>query len=197
VDRENSAALLRRARNGSTDAIGVLFEECGERLLAFIRLRLGAELRREIESRDVLQNTFLKALDGIERFEGSGVSTLQGWLAIIASNEIRDQADFYRRLRRDARLRTSLSSSRDIPAEPVRSEVSRIELKEQTSRLERAMEALSPQHREVILLRDYEELGFREIGERSSRSPDAARMLYARAMTKLTVQMQAARPQPG
>ncbi len=51
------------------------------------------------------------------------------------------------------------------------------------------MDALDPIHREVILLRKYEELSFQEIGERLGRSQDACRMLLARALTSLTKAM--------
>ena len=41
----------------------------------------------------------------------------------------------------------------------------------------------------MILLRQSEELSFREIGERLGRSEDAARMLLARAMAALSLRM--------
>jgi RNA polymerase sigma-70 factor (ECF subfamily) len=58
---------------------------------------------------------------------------------------------------------------------------------ERAERLEQAMESLSEAHREVIVLRKLQELGFREIGERLGKSEDACRMLYGRAMAALTV----------
>ena len=39
------------------------------------------------------------------------------------------------------------------------------------------------------MLRKLEELSFAEIGERLGRSPDACRMLLARAMTALTLKL--------
>jgi RNA polymerase sigma factor (sigma-70 family) len=66
---------------------------------------------------------------------------------------------------------------------------SRIVLDEETARLERAIERLTDDHREVILLRKFEELGYREIAARLGRSEDACRMLLARAMAALTVAM--------
>ena len=44
-----------------------------------------------------------------------------------------------------------------------------------------------PLQRELIVLRKLEELSYREIGERMGKSPDACRMLLARAMTALTL----------
>jgi len=187
-----SALQLRRAREGSPEALGELLDTCGERLLALIRLRLGARLRRDVESRDVLQATFLKALERFDQFEGSGSRTLIGWLAAIARNEIRDRAKYQQRQPRDARARVSWRS--DLPvAASVTSAVSRIELHDKTRALEAALLELAEDHREVLLLRQFEELSFAEIGERMGRSADAARMLYARALAALTVKMRASK----
>lgn len=188
-----SAVLLRRARDGSGDALGALFEACGGRLLALIRQRLGPGLRRDLESRDILQATFLRAFEHLEQFEGSGSDRLIAWLAAIACNEIRDRAQYHGRQRRDAAARVSLHTSVAI-AETLTSEVSRLQMKEDLRRLEAALAELGPDHREVVVLRQLEELSFREIGERLDRSEDAARMLYARALAALTVKMTATRP---
>jgi len=44
-------------------------------------------------------------------------------------------------------------------------------------------------YREIILLRKFEELSFKEIGTRLDKSPDACRMLLARAMTAVTLKL--------
>ena len=49
--------------------------------------------------------------------------------------------------------------------------------------------SLSPPHREVILLRKFEELSFADIARRLGKSEDACRMLLARAMTALTLKL--------
>ena len=66
----------------------------------------------------------------------------------------------------------------------------RLVLEEGLEQLERGLESLDEPQREVIVLRKFEELSFTEIGERMGRSPDACRMLLARAMTALTLSMQ-------
>jgi RNA polymerase sigma-70 factor (ECF subfamily) len=71
----------------------------------------------------------------------------------------------------------------------LRSQTSRLVLSESRARLERAIAQLPDEYREIVLLRHYEELGFKEIGTRLDKSPDACRMLLARAMTTLTLKM--------
>jgi RNA polymerase sigma-70 factor (ECF subfamily) len=191
-DTAEGVDLLRRAREGSRDALGALLERSARRLLALIRLRLGPSLRREVESRDVLQSTLVKALAGFADFQGGGGASLAAWLARIAENEIRDLADYHGRERRDAARRVSLDESPGVEqlAANVRSQTSCIALGEELVRLEGALEALPQEHREVIMLRRLEELSFGEIGERMGRSADACRMLFARAMTALTLAME-------
>jgi len=184
----DSAALLARAREGSSEAMGALFERHAPRLLALIRLRLGPSLRAHLESRDILQETWLKAFGHVEGFAGDSHGSFMAWMSRIAANEIRDRADFHGRLRRDAAREVALPpEDLDGLAARVRSQTSRIALDESLVRLERALETLAPEHREVIVLRKLEELSFAEIGERMGRSPDACRQLLARALVSLTV----------
>ena len=138
-----SRELLDQARSGSPEALNHLYERCAGRLLAFIRLRLGRDLRSRLESRDILQATLLKSLEHVA----------------------------------------------ELKADETRSALSRVILGEQAERLEAALESLSPSHREIILLRKFEELSFAEIGQRLGKTEDACRMVLARAMTALTVKM--------
>ena len=186
---EESSRLFAEARPGSREALSVVFERYGGRLHALIRLRLGPNLRRRLESRDIVQATLLKAFQGIDRFDGSGSRSLMAWLGTIAQCEICDQADFYRRKKRDAALDTTLDDDLDPIAEQVRSEVSRLQLKADGERLERALDELREAQREMILLRDFEELTFPEIGERLGKSAGACRKLYVRTLTELTVKL--------
>ena len=71
-------------------------------------------------------------------------------------------------------------------AAKVRSATSRLVWNEKAAQLERALVGLTEDQREVILLRRFEELSYPEIGRRLGKSPDACRMLFARAMTALT-----------
>lgn len=189
MDRAETTRLLGDARDGSARALNLLFERCADRLLALIRLRMGRALRARMESRDILQATLLKAFQSVERFEGSDARSLMAWLATIAGNEIRDQAEYHGRLRRDAGRDAPGPEGLDDLVARVRSQISRVILDEELERVERALEELDEPHREVILLRNFEELSFDEVGRRLGKSSDACRMLLARAMTALTLKV--------
>ena len=197
MDKEQSSALLRRARQGSRDAIDTLFDGVAGRVLAVIRLRLGPGLRSQLESRDILQATLLKAFERLEQFEGRKTANLVGWLARIAENEIRQQAEFHGRRRRDFARRVAVEEAVDLPIEQVHSAISRLVIQEEMARLERALERLKESHREVILLRKLEGLSFPEIGQRLGKSADACRMLLARALAALTMVLEETRESEG
>jgi RNA polymerase sigma-70 factor, ECF subfamily len=182
----SSADLLQRARQGSDAALNLLYERCAARLLAYIRLRMGRELRARMESRDILQAALLKSVAHLHELKGQETRSLMAWLARIAEHEIRDRADYQHRQRRDAAREVVLDDEVPVAAQG-RSPLSDVILDEQARRLEDALETLSPAHREIILLRKFEELTFAEIGRRLGKSEDACRMLFARAMTALTL----------
>jgi RNA polymerase sigma-70 factor (ECF subfamily) len=185
---DTSGRLLQQAKSGSPEALNRLYEHCAGRLLALIRLRLGKDLRSRLESRDILQATLLKSLEHLGELKGNDTRSLMAWLARIAEHEIRDCADFHHRQRRDAAREMPIDDEAPLPA-LTRSALSRVILDEQGAQLEEALESLSVSHREIILLRKFEELSFADIGRRLGKSEDACRMLLARAMTALTLKM--------
>ncbi|OFW20327.1 MAG: hypothetical protein A3H97_20525 [Acidobacteria bacterium RIFCSPLOWO2_02_FULL_65_29] len=188
MKRTDTSALVEQARAGSAGALDALYGRCAGKLLPLIRLRMGRSLRTELESRDILQAVLLKSFERFEQFHGSETRSLMAWLARIAENEIRDRADYQGRGRRDAARRAPLEEAEALPG-PVRSALTQAILNEQARRVEQALEALADGHREIILLRQFEELTFPEIAARLGKTEDACRMAFARAMTALTLQL--------
>ena len=186
MDRASSTAVLREALAGSDRALDTLYERYGPRLLSFIRLKMGRSLRARLESRDILQATFLKSFQHMGDFEGEDGRSLLGWLMRIAEHEIRDRADFHHRQQRDAKQEEDLGDHPELLARS-RSALSRLIIDERAERIEAALESLSEAHRQVILLRSFEELSFPQIAKALGKSEDACRMQFARAMTALTL----------
>jgi RNA polymerase sigma-70 factor (ECF subfamily) len=178
--------LFERARQGGPDAVNALYERCARKLLPLIRLRLGRTLRAELESRDILQAVLCRSLERLDQVKDP--AAVMGWLARMAENEIRDQADFHGRDRRDAARRAPVEDAADVPA-PVRQALSLAIISEEMERLERALESLPEAQRDLIILRKFEELSFQEIAARTGRTADACRMAFSRAMAALTVRL--------
>ena len=180
--------LVRDAVGGGPEAIDALYARVAPRLLSYVRMRMGPSLRARMDCRDILQATLLKSFEHFGEFQGAGKPALMAWLARIAEREILDRADYHQRARRSAERETPLDGEDALEAR-VTSVLSRMIRDERAEKLEEAMAGLSDAHREIILLRKFQELPFREIAARLDRSEDACRMLLARALSALTLRL--------
>ena len=59
--------------------------------------------------------------------------------------------------------------------------------KEDLDRLEKAIDTLRPEYREVLILAKIEQLSYRQIGDRLGKSTGAVKMLVSRARMALVI----------
>jgi RNA polymerase sigma-70 factor, ECF subfamily len=131
------------------------------RLLAR-KLELDLRLRRRFDSSDLVQETMLKAHEGLEKFEGRTEAELIGWLQQILGNVLADEIRRARALKRDvalekplddvvaessARMNEYLTASGPSPAEQA-------ERREELLRLAVAIDQLPEDQRDVVIQRD-------------------------------------------
>jgi RNA polymerase sigma factor (sigma-70 family) len=109
--------------------------------------------------------------------EWRGEEPFFSWLGGIAEHVIRRAAEKKRRTE-------FLNRPGELPASHVAPSKA-LRRQERFERLRDSLETLAPEHREVILLARIERLGFKEIGERMGRSPEAVRKLLMRALKNL------------
>lgn len=153
--------LLIELRGGQADSLGVLVARWEAPLFRFVSRMVD----RPDDARDVCQETFLRILDKANGFrDGARFST---WMYQIALNLCRDQA---RRKKRWGHLVVGASVSDDAPtyehASPETSETNPVAALEETERrgaVRRALSRLPHDQREVLLLKEYQGLKFREI----------------------------------
>ena len=154
--------LLQAVQAGDTDSLGVLVARWEQPLFRFV-YRL---MPRQEDARDICQETFLRVLKKAHRFrKGSRFST---WMYQIALNLCRDQA---RRSRRWSLLIAETPTLPERATGPLASQrpdedPSRIvERREMSSAVLQALERLPPEQREVLVLKEFEGMKFREIAE--------------------------------
>jgi RNA polymerase sigma-70 factor (ECF subfamily) len=156
---------------------------------------MGQELGHKVESMDLVQDAFISALRSLENFTYKNEGDFLRWVSKIAENRIRDNLDKFHADKRDIRkeipLKDNAGSSQDSlirDFSPVDSTTpSMIVSKcEELNRLEKAMDKLKPEYKEVVTLIKIEGLSYEEAGNRIGKSADAVRMLLARAMASLT-----------
>jgi RNA polymerase sigma-70 factor (ECF subfamily) len=146
------AELLKRFRRGDECALEALFERYEPPLFQF----LVGLLRDHHKAEDVLQETFIKAL---ERIDGVDPEKLRGWLFTVAYRE----AMLARRKskRQPASEEEALAVSPDPGPEPSWQAACR----EDARRLRELLEQLPPSQRDVIRARIYEGKRFRDIAD--------------------------------
>lgn len=188
--------LVSSAQGGDDEAVQQLFARYYPRLERIVRARLGPRLRARLEVEDVLQEAFLQAVLRLEEFEMRSESAFLDWLATIALNRIRKAAQRWSTEKRDDARLTSIDAQaddgvarrvRDLTAR-VTGPVTRAVRGERDAALEEALDELSEEHREVIVLRHMVGLSHAEIADRIGRpSESAAREFYRRARAKLAI----------
>lgn len=202
-DATESLDLVRRAQAEDHAALDRLFKRYYERIRRIVRIRLGADLRSCVESGDILQETFICAVHDFNRFEMRDEASLIHWLSRIAEHRIKAAADYHGALKRDRKREVALQHVKDAQAsgelvlEPQASGPQPLDemVEEEAVRaVEDCLRELSEEYREVILQRDYMDAPWEVVAERiHSPSPDAARMLYSRAVTDLAQRMRRVR----
>jgi RNA polymerase sigma-70 factor (ECF subfamily) len=173
--------LLQRIRQGDHAAWNELYLRYHDQLLLSVRMRLGPGLRRYLESEDIFQSVALEAFRSLGRFEYRGEGSLERYLRTLVVNKIRDRADLFAAQKRADTLDLDETLAESLPAPgPSYHDAGRYE------RLERALNALPAEQREVIVLRKLEGLSSQEVAARLGIGDDAARKAFSRAMARLT-----------
>ncbi len=153
--------LVASLSAGDTDCLGTLVARWERPLHRFV-YRL---LQRPEDARDVCQETFLRILHKAHRFKpGSRFST---WMYQIALNLCRDHM---RRRKRWGLLFATTPANREsvpeaAPASDTEDPSASAERREMGRAIAQALSRIPTQQREVLILKEYEGLKFKEIAE--------------------------------
>jgi len=143
--------LVRRAQRGDTSAFGQLVRDNEGRIMRHL-LNL---TRSRDEALELSQEVFLKAWEALPSWRPE--ARFHTWLYRIASNIAYDLLR-----RRQVVSFEPLADDHDTPAETDSPE-RRLHAKQTIAGLEAAMERLSPEQREILLLREVEGLSYQEL----------------------------------
>jgi len=156
---------------------------------------MGGEIRSKLESMDLVQDAFVCALRDLGNFTYKNEGDFLRWLSRIAENRLRDHIDKLHANKRDIRKEARLNSRRPTTGESFAGTFGPIDTttpsvimsrREDFDRLAVAIDTLTTEYRQVIVLTKIEGLSYKEIAERMGKSSDAVRMLVSRAMAALS-----------
>ena len=195
VHNHRTRHLVALAKGGDNYALNQLCKVYGERVRRMIRLRMDKEIRPKLDSIDVVQDALFSALKGIENFKYTNEGDFLRWLSKIAQNSLRDNLDkLYadkRDIRKEVKLKGEVTTSGDdfiginSPIDTTTPSVL-MSRQEDLDKLEKAIDKLKPEYKEVIILAKIEGLSYEEIGDKLGKSVHSVGHLLSRAMSVLT-----------
>jgi len=181
VTEPSDSELLHRSREGDAISFAALVRRHSRYLYRVAR----SVLPDEDEAEDVVQLAFIQAFMGLDHFRGE--ASLRTWLVRIALNE----ATRRRRRQRVWLSLGALDETGERERSPIHASIlspdpeSAAAQSQIRERLERAIDALSPDFRTVLILRDVEEVSGEETARLLGIRPETVRTRLHRARRML------------
>jgi RNA polymerase sigma-70 factor (ECF subfamily) len=178
----DESALIAQSREGDAEAYGQLVRRYQSKIF---RLAQHITQNRE-DAEDVLQETFLKAYEHLDQFQGN--SKFYTWIVRIAVNQ-----SLMKLRRRKNDKSVSMDDAIDTGEDMIVREIAawdenpeeRLSREEVGGILDSAIENLEPPYRSVFVLRDIEELSTEETAEALGLSVPAVKSRLLRARLQL------------
>mgnify|MGYP006293881089 CR=1 FL=1 len=154
---DDEPQLIERAKAGDAAAAGEIVERYQRRIYTLcVRVLGDADAAEELT-----QETLIKALTGLEQFDGR--ASLSTWLHRIATNAC------YSRLRSD-RVRSRNRVSWPESGEPegprsVQRAEETLDARQRRRQVTAALDRINPEHRIVLVLRDVQGLEYEQVAE--------------------------------
>ena len=189
-------ALLNNARAGNAGSRSDLLAHLIQYMRIVANSSVGNEFQAKFGESDIVQQSIAVAMEKFDDFKGSSAGELYAWVGQILKNELRQNQRALRSKKRDLYRERSIEPQEDSVAkkipihDPHLTPASDAIRCENERRLEVAMQMLSDEHGQVIRLRNWQKLSFKEIGRRMNRTENAATKLWYRALIQLRQQLE-------
>jgi RNA polymerase sigma-70 factor, ECF subfamily len=189
--------LLAEVRRGRKEHLGVLLELYRNYLYLLARTQIDLHVQARASPSDLVQETFLEAYRDFRQFKGTTAAELMGWLRRILVHNlgrlVQKQVQAGKRsTRREVALDQQVHALEESAVRieealvsPWSSPSAQAQRRELATVLADQLARLSPDHREVIVLRNLEGLEFAAVARRMGRSSGAVRVLWLRALDQL------------
>ncbi len=167
-------ALLERVRSGSHDAFRVLFDRLNDRLFAHAY----AHTKERESAKDLVQETFIDLWRGVESFSYRSDQEFHGFVFLILKRKL---TKYY-----SERKRAPGSLDQRMEEVGDRDETLAIVPEYEYHRgLMKGFDQLSETSREILSLRNWSDLSFKEIAHVLDISESAAKVRHHRAIGEL------------
>ena len=174
MDSISDNALMLKVKDGKLDKLGLLFERYNKSLYGFF-FRLTSD---SDASEDLVQNVFIRILKYKHTYHGDG--KFSTWMFHMARNLF---ADHYKKMKRMG-YKEDVEVTDKYFRDDVNAESTRIQ-KEEIDLLQQAMDRLSLEKREILVLSKYQEMRYKEIADLLKLTESAVKVRIFRALKEL------------
>lgn len=175
--------LLRLAKEGDSQALAQILARYVPRLRRWASGRLPVRARSLMDTGDLVQETLLRVLTGLDRIEVRGPGGFQAYVRQAVLNRIRDEVRWTNRRPGPDGIPESLENPAPSPLENAIGG-------DLLDRYERALATLKEPERELLHLRIELDFNYEEIAAMTGKSSrDAVRMAVQRALARLAEAM--------
>ncbi|MHC4263301.1 MAG: RNA polymerase sigma factor [Planctomycetota bacterium] len=201
ADPSSSVDLTRRAQSGGQAELSQLVERHYDAVVAIVRRRLGAELRRFHDSGDLVQEALVQAVKTFDRYDIETEQDFLRWISVVVENRLRDLSKFHRAQRRGGGAERRVGSI-DLPGgsdgkpgeQP--GPATQVESGDRDAKVRAALLRLDERTRKLIEAR-LSETPWADIApELDFPSDGAARMAYSRALVALSRELESIADEP-
>jgi RNA polymerase sigma-70 factor (ECF subfamily) len=171
----NEEKIIRDCQAGELNGFGEIYDKYAPKIYSFIYHKTSHKENTE----DLVSKTFFKALKNINKYNQTGGS-FSSWLYQIARNIVID----YYRTKKDTIDITdayNLKSDEDMKKN--------IENSERIDEIKKYLGKLKPEQKEIIIMRVWDELSYKEIAKIIGKSEGSCKMLFSRATNTLRKNM--------
>jgi RNA polymerase sigma-70 factor (ECF subfamily) len=165
--------LVRRIRANEPHAFDELYARYSPRVFGYLFQRLNGDAE---EAEDLTADVFTRVFEKIDGFQPQG-APLSAWVFRIAHNRLIDSVR-----RRPRQQQVALDDAPEVPAGPVFGTVDQQVALEQ---IKTGLAHLTPEQRQVIVLRFLEGKSLAETAALVGRNEDAVKKLQARGLASL------------
>lgn len=179
-------------QDGDPKTEWLLEQESWLQLLA--RMEIDSRFQGKFSPSDAVQQTLMEAWRGWEGCRATDHPQRLAWLRKILAHQLAHLARRYagtqkRDVKREVSIEQSLAQSsmqlgRLLPADAT-SPSAQLMTEERHVQVASILQRLPPEYRQVIVLRNLQELSHAEVAEKMNRSEGAVRMLWVRALERL------------
>jgi len=167
--------LIQQSVQGDQQAFYVLYRRYVKTVYNRVRYVVP-----ETDVEDVTQEIFIAVVGSLPSFRGDALFST--WLRTLTKNKI---AEYYRK-----QSRKKETMQVDLEHAEKKSDQSSTSKMEDRITLRIALNKITENYREVILLRFSEEMRFKEIADHLNQNPEATKSLFRRAMSALQSALQ-------